>query len=88
MELRHLRSCLAVAESLSFVRAPKALHLSQPALIAQMRNLEEDLEVQPFVRNRRMVRLTPAGILLVKEAEEIVERASKAVDRVRKAVHD
>lgn len=85
MELRQLRSFLAVAERLSFVRAAESLHLSQPALTAQIQHLEAELDVQLFVRNRRSVRLTDAGTLFVDEARATVERAQAAIDRVRSA---
>lgn len=85
MELRHLRSFLAVAEALSFVRAAKALHLSQPALTTQIQQLEEELGVQLLFRNKRRVELTAAGRLFVEEASAALERTAKAVERVRRA---
>ncbi len=84
MELRHLRSFLAVAEALSFVRASEALHLSQPALTTQIQNLEEDLGVQLFTRNKRSVRLTAAGEAFVEEARETLQRVAKAAERVQR----
>jgi|HubBroStandDraft_4_1064222.scaffolds.fasta_scaffold397586_2 DNA-binding transcriptional LysR family regulator len=57
MNLNHLQSFVAVAESLSFSRAAKRLHVSQPALSKQIRSLEEDLSAKLFVRNRRSVAL-------------------------------
>lgn len=85
MELRHLRSFLAVAEALSFVRASKVLHLSQPALTTQIQQLEEELGVTLFFRNKRRVELTDAGRLFVEEASESLARTAKAVERVRRA---
>jgi DNA-binding transcriptional LysR family regulator len=85
LELKHLTSFVAVADRLSFVRAAGDLHLSQPALTAQIKHLEEELGVQLFVRNRRTVRLTEAGTLFLIEARATLSRAALAVERVQKA---
>jgi DNA-binding transcriptional LysR family regulator len=85
MELRQLASFLAVAERLSFARAAESVHLSQPALSAQIQHLEAELGVQLFLRNRRVVLLTDAGSVFVDEARSTLDRAQSAVDRVRQA---
>jgi DNA-binding transcriptional LysR family regulator len=85
MEFRHLRSFLAVADALSFVRAAKTLHLSQPALTSQIQQLEEELGLELFFRNKRTVRLTDVGTVFVEEARAILDRTSKALERVQKA---
>ena len=61
LDLKQVKSFLAVAKAMHFSRAAKALHLSQPALSTQIRALEAHLGAQLFVRNRRHVSLTPAG---------------------------
>ena len=68
MELKQLRSFVAVARALSFSRAALELHLSQPALSAQIMALEADLGARLFERNRRLVRLTRAGESLLVDA--------------------
>ena len=61
MELRHLRYFVAVAEALSFTRAAKNLHLAQPSLTRQVRNLEEELGVPLFSREHNRIELTEKG---------------------------
>ncbi len=83
MELRHLRSFLAVAEGLNFTRAAESLHVSQPALTAHIQQLETDLGVQLLDRNRRSVKLTHAGTVFQRDATEIVHRLIEAERRAR-----
>jgi DNA-binding transcriptional LysR family regulator len=85
MELKHLTSFIAVAEQLSFVRAAERLYLSQPALTGQIQKLEEELEVQLLVRNRRSVKLTDAGKVFLSEARATLLRARQAAEGARKA---
>jgi DNA-binding transcriptional LysR family regulator len=85
LELKHLKSFVAVADRLSFIRAANELHLSQPALTTQIKHLEEELGVQLFTRNRRTVRLTEVGALFLTEAQDTLSRAALAVERVQRA---
>jgi DNA-binding transcriptional LysR family regulator len=78
MEIRHLRSFCAVADLLSFIQASRRLHLSQPALSAQIQALEADLGVQLFERTRRSVKLTGAGEAFRKEAQSILQAVEAA----------
>jgi len=83
MELRHLRYFAAVAAHGSFSRAAESLHLTQPALSRQVKDLEEELGVALFVRGKNTLQLTPAGELFYDEARELLGRVDEAVQRVR-----
>jgi DNA-binding transcriptional LysR family regulator len=85
MELKHLTSFIAIAEQLSFVRASKQLHLSQPALTGQIQKLEEELGVQLLFRNRRSVRLTDAGKIFLAESRSTLAKARQAAERAQRA---
>src|SRR5687767_938797 len=61
VELRHLRYFIAVAKHGSFNRAAQRLHLTQPALSRQVKDLEEELTVPLLVRGKNAVTLTAAG---------------------------
>lgn len=77
MEFRVLRYFLAVAREQSISAAAQALHLTQPTLSRQLRELEEELGKQLMVRGSRRIELTEDGMLLRKRAEEIMELVSR-----------
>ena len=84
MELRHLRYFVAVAEAENVLRAAtQKLHVSQPAVSRQIRDLEDELGAQLFERTGKSVRLTDAGFLFLKEARAVLERTDEAVRSVR-----
>jgi DNA-binding transcriptional LysR family regulator len=85
MELRQLRYFIAVAERLSFSKAAEYLHVTVPPLSRQVRQLEEELEAQLFIRDRRHVVLTDAGQLLLREAKVLVAQTLHACNSVRLA---
>lgn len=84
MELRHLRYFAAVAEQLHFRRAAEILHIAQPALSQQIRQLEEEIGVMLFERSRHKVRLTTAGKAFYDNTVRILEQADQAVTRARR----
>lgn len=85
MELRHIRYFLAVAEYLNFSKAAQELHIAQPPLSRQIRQLEDDLGVALFVRNKRRVVLTKAGRVFLDEARKLVVQAGHATEAARHA---
>lgn len=78
MELRVLQYFLAVAKEQSISKAAKYLHLSQPTLSRQIRDLEEELGKQLLIRGNRKITLTEEGMILRKRAEEIINLVQKA----------
>lgn len=84
MQLKHLQSFLAVAKVLSFRRAARSAGVTQPALSQHVAQLERDLGVQVFERNRREVRLTPAGRALRDGATEGLAAIDRAADLARR----
>ena len=84
MELRHLRYFVAVAEQLSFTRAAALLHMAQPALSVQIRQLEDELGVELFDRSRRAIALTHAGETMLGESRRLLASLDRSVDLVRR----
>lgn len=77
MEIRVLRYFLAVVREETISRAAEVLHITQPTLSRQLAELEEELGTQLFMRGKRKISLTDAGMLLRRRAEDIVELADK-----------
>ena len=84
MELRHLRYFQAVAEELSFSKAARRLRVAQPALSRAVKDLETQLRVELFTRNRRGVALTEAGAVLLDETAILLQRVDYLVGRVQR----
>ena len=77
MELRVLRYFLAVAREGNITAAANFLHLTQPTLSRQIKDLENELGQQLLIRKSHQVVLTPEGMLLRKRAEEIIAMVDK-----------
>lgn len=82
MELRLLRYFLAVAREENITRAAKSLHIAQPSLSKQLMELEQELGKQLFIRGKRKITLTEAGILLRKRANEIILLCEKTAQDI------
>lgn len=83
MELRQVQLFLAAAEEGSITAAARRMNLTQPALSRQIKALEDELGVELFTRGAHSVTLTAAGRVLVEEGGKLVERAERAMKRVR-----
>ena len=87
MEIRHLRCFLAVAEELHFARAAERLHIEQSPLSRAIKELEEELGVQLFVRTTRCTRLTRAGRMFFEHVPRIFASLQQARDSVKAAAN-
>jgi DNA-binding transcriptional LysR family regulator len=85
VELRHVRYFIAVAECLNFSKAAQLLHIAQPPLSRQIRQLEEDLGVDLLLRDKRHVALTKEGQVFLEEARKLVAQAAHAMESARRA---
>jgi DNA-binding transcriptional LysR family regulator len=82
LELRHIRYFMATSEALSFTRAARRLHVSQPALSYSIFQLEERLGSKLFERSVKGIRLTPAGKVFEKTAQRVLREISAGVQRL------
>jgi DNA-binding transcriptional LysR family regulator len=79
MELRHLRYFLILAEELHFGHAAEKLHIAQPPLSQQIRQLETELGFQLFQRTKRTVKLTESGQVFLIEVKKIFKQLEQAI---------
>lgn len=85
MEFRQLRYFVAVAEEGNLTAAARRLHVSQPPITRQIRQLEEELRVELLVRTSKGVQLTEAGQLFFVEAKRLLNISQAAVEKSRAA---
>lgn len=79
MELRHLRYFLTVAQTLNFTKAAERLHMAQPPLSRQIRDLEAELGVELFDRRGKRLTLSSAGMVFADRAQGILASTDAAV---------
>jgi DNA-binding transcriptional LysR family regulator len=85
MELRHLRYFTAVVRWNGYREASRQMHVAQPALSQAVSDLEEELGLKLFMREKRRVRLTPEGSVFYAEAIQTLEQANRAMEAARRA---
>ncbi|AID83296.1 TPA: LysR family transcriptional regulator [Pseudomonas aeruginosa] len=83
MELRHLRYFITLAEELHFTRAAERLHIEQPPLSRAIKELEHDLGVDLFVRNRRGTVLTEAGATFLQDVRRVFAALKQAQENAQ-----
>ena len=83
MEIRVLRYFLEIAREENMTRASERLHVSQPTLSKQMKDLEEELGKKLFRRGSASIHLTDEGMLLRKRAEDILAMVDKTTDEFK-----
>lgn len=83
MELRVLRYFLEVAREENVTHAAQRLHVSQPTLSRQIKELEDELGKKLFARSNYSIKLTEEGMLLRKRAEDILEMADKTLEEFK-----
>jgi DNA-binding transcriptional LysR family regulator len=86
MELRHLRYFVAVAEEENVSRAALKLHVSQPGISRQVRDLEDEIGFPLFERSAKSVRLTAAGKIFLVEAKAVLQLVTDAVNKARAGI--
>ncbi len=84
MELRHLRYFCTVAEELNLTRAAERLHIAQPPLTRQIKQLEEEVGAELFKRGPRGLSLTPAGQFFLEHARQVLEKVKTTVQATRR----
>lgn len=84
MELRHLRYFHVVAQELNVTRAAERLHMAQPPLSRQIRQLEDEVGVALFDRVGRGLRLTEAGRFLLEQTTQLTQRLEETIESTRR----
>ncbi len=85
MQLRQLQYFVAVAEQLNFRKAAEMLYVTQPLLSKQISELEDEVGYPLFIRNTRSVSLTPAGEVMLAEANKLIRQSDSLLFSVKNA---
>lgn len=83
MDIKQLKYFYVIAEEGQITSAAKRLHLSQPPLSYQLKNLEDELGVKLVERGSRNIKLTDAGLILYKRAKQILSLTKSTVDELK-----
>ncbi|MEE3118839.1 MAG: LysR family transcriptional regulator, partial [Pseudomonadota bacterium] len=84
MELRHLRYFVAVAEAGNLTRAAEKLFIAQPPLTRAIKQLEEEVGVELFIRKPRGLELTTGGEYFLEQAKQVLDKVNATVDDTRR----
>ncbi|HIZ51612.1 MAG TPA: LysR family transcriptional regulator [Candidatus Pseudomonas excrementavium] len=84
MELRHLRYFVAVAEQRNFTRAAEKLFIAQPPLTRAIKQLEEEIGVELFIRKARGLELTSGGAYFLAHAQQILDKVESTIADTRR----
>jgi DNA-binding transcriptional LysR family regulator len=85
IELRTMRYIVAVGDELHFSRAAESVRVAQPSLSKQIRNVEQELGLELFRRNRKKVEITEAGRAFIENAKQALLYAERAASAARAA---
>lgn len=85
LQLNQLQAFISVAEYLNFTEAANRMFVTQSSVSQQIAQLEKEIGVPLFIRNKRSVQLTPAGNVFLKEAKEILQKADIAIEKAQRA---
>ncbi len=87
IEIRHLKTLIALRETGSLVEAAERLFLTQSALSHQLKELESRLECELFIRKSRPLRFSEAGKRILQLADDVIAKVAEAERDVKKLVH-
>jgi len=88
MDFRNLEYFMTVAQELNFTRAAEKLSMSQPPLSMQIKALEDELGTELFIRGKRRLTLTEAGIILYRRAAQIMDLADRTRSEITSLRND
>lgn len=83
MNTQQLETFVEVAEHLNFARAAEHLNITTSAVSRQIRSLEEELDTKLFRRSTKSVHLTPAGIIFLNDAKEILSKLELTTQKIK-----
>lgn len=83
MNTKQLQYFIAAAENANFTKAAQQFHITQTAITQQIKSLEEQLQLDLFIRKNHYVKLTPAGEFFLKECQALIKNLDTAVDQAR-----
>lgn len=88
MNDRHIKHFIELAKCLNFTKAAQNLYIAQPALSRSIANMEKELGLILFIRNRKNVRLTSAGIVMMKGYQQLLKDHDILLDKATKVGKD